>query len=112
MLRSLDGFGFPADKVLLGQQRTSVLKKAGGDPRLIRHLLTDAGLWINLQASLKAHVETAYKFTFEYRGRDSGEEALNELPSIIREFNDLIWARLEGLNTKSQELIQTVCPTN
>ncbi|RYP04797.1 hypothetical protein DL764_004213 [Monosporascus ibericus] len=35
------------------------------------------------------------------------EAVLNGLPGIIREFADLIGARLEGLNAKSQDLIQT-----
>jgi hypothetical protein len=87
-----------------------VLKEGGRDPNLIQRLLTDAGLWIDLQASLKEHVETAFKFRSEDGGLDNDEEALNELPDIIRELNDLIGARLERLSAKSQELIQTVCP--
>ncbi len=89
-----------------------MLKKGGRDPHLIQRLLTDAGLWIDLQASLKAQVETASRFRSEYGGLDGDEDTLNELPGIIREFNDLISARLEGLSVKSQELIQTVCPRN
>ncbi|KAK4150336.1 hypothetical protein C8A00DRAFT_37065 [Chaetomidium leptoderma] len=45
-------------------------------------------------------------FKSKYKGFDADDQALNELPGIIRDFANLIGQRLEGLNAKSQELIQ------
>lgn len=85
-----------------------MLRKGGRDPELIQRLLTDAGLWIDLQGHLKEQVDTASEFASEYNGFDSDERSLAELPGLIREFNDVVNDKLERLNAKSQELIQTV----
>jgi membrane protease subunit (stomatin/prohibitin family) len=75
---------------------------------MIRRLLADASQWLELQTDLQAHIEAVQEFKSKYKGLDADEQALNELPSIIRDFADLIGRRLEGLNAKSQELIQIV----
>lgn len=94
---------------MLGRQRKDVLKKGGTDQYMIRRLLADGIQWLELQTDLQAHVEAAHEFKSKYKGLDADEQALSELPAIIRDFADLIGRRLEGLNTKSQELIQIVC---
>ncbi|KAK3900984.1 ankyrin repeat-containing domain protein [Staphylotrichum tortipilum] len=92
---------------LLSASRKRVLRKGGKDPDLIQRLLTDAGLWIDLQGHLKQQVDTAVEFASEYNGFDSDEMTLAELPGLIREFNNVVNDKLERLNAKSQELIQT-----
>ncbi len=85
-----------------------MLRKGGKDPDLIQRLLTDAGLWIDLQGHLKEQVDSLTEFASEYKGFDSDEFTLAELPGLIRRFNDVVNDKLERLNSKSQELIQTV----
>ncbi|KAK3295306.1 ankyrin repeat-containing domain protein [Chaetomium fimeti] len=91
---------------VLTESRKAVLSKGGTDQYMIRRLLADASQWLELQTNLQAHVEAAHEFKSKYKGLDADEQALNELPAMIRDFADLIGRRLEGLNAKSQELIQ------
>ena len=85
-----------------------MLKKGGTDQYIIRRLLADASQWLELQTDLQAHVEAVQEFKSKYKGLDADKQALNEIPTMIRDFADLIGRRLEGLNAKSQELIQIV----
>ena len=102
------GQKFCADIIRLAHQRKDVLKKGGTDQYMIRRLLADASQWLELQTDLQAHVEAVQEFKSKYKGLDADEQALNELPALIRDFADLVGRRLEGLNAKSQELIQIV----
>ncbi|KAK3293059.1 uncharacterized protein B0H64DRAFT_205258 [Chaetomium fimeti] len=94
----------------LSNERKTMLRQGGRDPDLIQRLLVDAGVWIELQDYLKLQVEKLYHFESEYGRLGGTEEKAKKLWDIIQEFNDVISMRLEKLNPKSQELIQTVCP--
>jgi hypothetical protein len=96
--------------LILTVSRQAVLRKGGRDPHLIRRLLDEASLWMDLQTYLKAQVDKAYKFVSDYKDLDGNEEALNKLPGLVREFDEFVKARLERLNATSQDLIQTVRP--
>jgi hypothetical protein len=95
---------------MLTASRHNVLKKGGRDQHLIRRLLDEASLWMDLQTYLKAQVDESYKFASDYKDLDDNEEALNKLPGLIRELDEFVRARLERLNATSQDLIQTVRP--
>lgn len=85
-----------------------MLRNGGQDPKLIQRLLTDAGVWIDLQAEIKGQIEVASGFRSKYLGLDSDQGELNKVTNQIEELAVAIGTRLQALGTKSQELIQIV----
>lgn len=89
-------------------QRGDVLDDNGMNDQMVRRLLKDANLWIDLRRRLLRQATTIKGFCTEYANRNHGDHAIQSFESAVECLKRNIDKRLDKLDESTAILIQLV----